>query len=266
MKTLYFTIIAQVFLLTAITIAVLAGTLLALVYKNYKSKIAYNNAIKYLRAEKRVLEDHVKMLEGKKDWLEQEIHHRVKNNLQIVISLLNSQSDYLNSADALVAIQNSQNRLHAMSLIHHKLFETNTLSCIDVSWYICEIVTFLNKTYNTGNRINFTVDTNPVRLDVSQAMPLGLILNEALTNTLLHAFPGDKKGMVTILLHQEGGKNYLLRIEDNGVGLPLHQNPEQYEKLGINLMKGLAEQMDGKFYIISGNGVRITIEFIKKNN
>jgi two-component sensor histidine kinase len=122
------------------------------------------------------------------------------------MSLLNSQLAYLISNDAISAIQNSQNRLHAMSLIHQKLFETQTLSCVDMSWYICEIISYLRKTYDTGNRINFTVNTAPVQLDVSQAVPLGLILNEALSNTLLHAFPNGKPGQVNVALEQRDGK------------------------------------------------------------
>ncbi|MFY7731432.1 MAG: sensor histidine kinase [Flavobacterium sp.] len=266
MKTLHFFPALSLPVILGAVIVLLLLMLTMLWQKSRKAAMRHTCQAALFTAEKEGLSQRIGTLEHEKEWLEQEIHHRVKNNLQIVMSLLNSQLAYLISNDAIAAIQNSQNRLHAMSLIHQKLFETQTLSCVDMSWYICEIISYLRKTYDTGNRINFTVNTAPVQLDVSQAVPLGLILNEALSNTLLHAFPNGKPGQVNVALEQRDGKNYLLRIQDNGLGLPLHETPEHYEKLGFSLMKGLAEQMDGKFHITSASGVRITIEFIKNTD
>ena len=145
-----------------------------------------------------------------KEWLLKEIHHRVKNNLQIVISLLNTQSAYVDNEDALLAIQNSQHRMHAMSLIHQKLYQSDNLANIDMSWYIYELISYMRECFDTDNKINFVLDTEKVYLDVAQAVPLGLIINEAISNAIKYAFPADRKGAVKIVLKNIGYNNYEL--------------------------------------------------------
>ena len=105
------------------------------------------------------------------------------------MSLLNSQSAYINNEPALTAIHDSQHRVHAMSLIHQKLYSSENVSSIDISLYIRELVSYLADSFNTGQRIRFEFDVEPLELDVSQAVPLGLILNEAITNSIKYAFP-----------------------------------------------------------------------------
>ncbi|HJY13883.1 MAG TPA: sensor histidine kinase, partial [Flavobacterium sp.] len=147
-----------------------------------------------------------------------EIHHRVKNNLQTVISLLNSQSAYLDNDMALSAIKNSQHRIHSMSLIHQKLYNAENISTINMPNYIKELVEYLKESFNTGQRIRFEINVAPLELDVAQAVPLGLILNEAITNSIKYAFPDDRNGMVYIKLESTADKRYLLAISDNGIG------------------------------------------------
>jgi two-component system, sensor histidine kinase PdtaS len=205
----------------------------------------------------------LRQLVDEKEWLLKEIHHRVKNNLQIVISLLNSQSAYLDNEDALLAIQNSQNRMHAMSLIHQKLYQTENLSSIDMSWYIRELINYLKDCFDSESTIKFEIDTDYIELDVAQAVPLGLILNEAISNAIKYAFP-NKKGVINIFFKETKKCHYMLKISDNGVGLPQNFETEERDSLGMNLMTGLAHQLDGDFTIISNNGVTITINFIKR--
>ena len=197
-----------------------------------------------------------------KEWLLKEIHHRVKNNLQIVMSLLNSQSSYINDESALTAIHDSQHRVHAMSLIHQKLYNSENLSSIDMSFYIRELASYLSDSFNTGQRIRFEFDIEPLELDVSQAVPLGLILNEAITNSLKYAFPNEREGVINVTLSNTSGNQYLLEISDNGIGIPSHLKNKKAGSLGMSLMAGLSEDLDGSFSIEKNNGTVIRILFV----
>jgi len=198
-----------------------------------------------------------------KEWLLKEIHHRVKNNLQIVISLLNTQSAYLDNEDALMAIQNSQHRMHAMSLIHQKLYQSDNLANIDMSWYIYELISYMRECFDTDLKINFVLDTEKVYLNVAQAVPLGLIINEAINNAIKYAFPSDRKGEVIISLKNIANSDYKLLVADNGVGLPKDFEDTERDSLGMNLMMGLTDQIDGTFDMKNDNGLKITVTFTR---
>ena len=129
-----------------------------------------------------------------KEFLIKEIHHRVKNNLQIVMSLLNSQSTTLQSVDAIEAIQKSQHRLYAISLIHQKLYTTNDVKQVEMSNYIKDLVSNFRDTFDIQNRINFELCIDTIYLDETQAVSVGLILNEAITNAIKYGFPEASKG------------------------------------------------------------------------
>ncbi len=235
----------------------------ALLYNRSRLK---NNANKKLELKRKQIDEQneqLKKLLAEKEWLLKEIHHRVKNNLQIVISLLNTQSAYLDNEDALMAIQNSQHRMHAMSLIHQKLYQSDNLSMIDMSWYMYELINYIRECYSSENKIKFTVNAEKVFLDVAQAVPMGLIINEAVINTTKYAFPDDKKGEVIVSFKNTGNDNYELIISDNGVGLPAGFDMDATESLGMNLMRGLTDQLDGNFSIENNNGLKITITFRK---
>ncbi|TRW25893.1 hypothetical protein FMM05_06630 [Flavobacterium zepuense] len=238
--------------------------LLIVTYSRYQIKQKSNKKLEAQREEINRQNDILRQLVNEKEWLLREIHHRVKNNLQIVISLLNTQSAYLENKDALLAIQNSQNRMHAMSLIHQKLYQTENLSSIDMSWYIHELVNYLKDSFDIASKIKYVLNTEPIELDVAQAVPLGLILNEAISNAIKYAFPNDAKGTINIELKEIETCKYMLRISDNGIGLSPGFETEERDSLGMNLMMGLTEQMDGSFNIASNNGVVVTINFIKR--
>lgn len=200
-----------------------------------------------------------KKLIGEKEWLLKEIHHRVKNNLQVVMSLLNSQSAFIDNEHALTAIHDSQHRVHAMSLIHQKLYSTENVSSIDMSHYIRELVSYLADSFDTAQRIGFELNIDPIEMDVSQAVPLGLILNEAITNSIKYAFPGDRRGRISISLTKEADNRYELTISDNGIGTPV--NIKKTGSLGMSLMKGLSEDIDANFSIENRNGTLIKVSF-----
>ncbi len=227
---------------------------IALLYRQYKIKQRSSNAI----AIKNVQLEH---LVNEKDWLLKEIHHRVKNNLQIVMSLLNSQSSFINNPHALNAIHDTQHRVHAMSLIHQKLYGTENVSSINMNSYVRDLVSYLSDSFDTGRRIRFEYEVEPVEMDVAQAVPLGLILNEAITNSIKYAFPDNSMGIIRIQFSNLTARDYLLRIEDNGIGMdPMIMN-KRSGSLGLSLMKGLSEDLNGKFSLENINGTRIAITF-----
>ena len=198
---------------------------------------------------------------AEKEWLLKEIHHRVKNNLQIVMSLLNSQTAFIENESALTAIHDSQHRVHAMSLIHQKLYNSENVSAIEMSIYIHELVSYLSESFNTGQRIRFEFAIEPLVMDVSQAVPLGLILNEAITNAIKYAFPDGRKGNIFISFSRDTNQHCLLSIADNGIGIPISLKNNKSESLGMSLMEGLSEDLAGNFSIENSHGTIIKVSF-----
>ncbi|WPQ64772.1 histidine kinase dimerization/phosphoacceptor domain -containing protein [Chitinophaga sancti] len=235
--------------------------ILALTYN--RSRLKQRNNLQLQQKQEEINDQNELLLKllQEKEWLLKEIHHRVKNNLQIVISLLNSQSNYLDNQDAIDAIRNSQHRMHAMSLIHQKLYQTDNLARIDMSWYIRELVAYMQESFPTKAQIQFNLDITSLELDVAQAVPLGLVLNESVSNAIKYAFPGTRQGIIEISLKNIDEQHWQLRIFDNGTGLPEQFNIDNTSSLGMNLMRGLSEQLDGTFEVTSEQGTVITIVF-----
>jgi two-component sensor histidine kinase len=241
------------------------GTLLiiivGLLYNRYRLKQRTNSKLELQQQEITQQNSSLQHLLNEKEWLVKEIHHRVKNNLQIVMSLLNSQSAYIDNEPALSAIHDSQHRVHAMSLIHQKLYGSENLSSINMAVYIRELVSYLADSFSTGQRIRFEIDVEPLEIDVSQAVPLGLILNEAITNSIKYAFPNGREGLISISLAETEPHRYLLSISDNGIGMPTNGQSKKQSSLGMSLMAGLSEDLNGNFYIDSYNGTKIEVSF-----
>lgn len=196
-----------------------------------------------------------------KEWLIKEIHHRVKNNLQMVTSLLHSQSAYLDNDAAVMAINVSLRRMQAMSLIHQKLYLSGNISTISMPEYINELLSYLHESFDTGNRIVFQQNIDAIDLDVSQAIPLGLIINECIVNAIKYAFPVDRKGIVSIRLQAVNDDDVLLTIADNGIGLPIGFDMMTHNSLGLKLVQGLARQLNGLVNIMSDKGLSVIVQF-----
>lgn len=211
-----------------------------------------------LNDKERLLSEKEDLLKDK-DWLLKEIHHRVKNNLQIVISLLNSQSKFLVDPGTIDVFKESQNRIFSISLIHQKLYQDENVSGISVRTYISELISHLSSSFGTNGRISFKIEAENLLLDVAQAVPIGLVMNEAITNSIKYAFPEDGKGFIHIVLKRNNDHLLSLEIADNGIGLPSGYIPESADTLGMSLMRGLTEQLDGSFQIEGWKGVRIGI-------
>lgn len=201
-----------------------------------------------------------KLLE-EKEWLVKEIHHRVKNNLQIVMSLLNTQAAYLHDADAVRAISESKHRMQAISLIHQKLYQSENMALIDMPTYIRELIAYLKDNFESVQRIYFDLQIAPVQLDVSQAVPVGLILNEALTNAIKYAFGKNGQGAIIVSLLRALDSQLILSVSDNGQGFPPGFDVFTQGSMGTRLMETLAEQLEGTISIREDEGVSVIVSF-----
>ncbi|CAN5166746.1 hypothetical protein BH09BAC4_BH09BAC4_01210 [soil metagenome] len=205
-----------------------------------------------------------KQLLTEKEWMLREIHHRVKNNLQIITSLLHSQGVYLTDQAAQSAIRESQNRVHAMALIHQKLYQSDQLTAIPMAGYVTEIVDYLIQSFDREDTVRKQISLTPVDLDVTLAVPLGLIINEVITNSLKHAFPFNQTGIIGVSLRKLDSQTYQLTINDNGVGLPADINPNRSRTLGMSLIRGLSKQLGGRIQINQSDGVQISLTFTEE--
>jgi two-component sensor histidine kinase len=233
--------------------------LLGLIYSRYRIKQRANQELFQQQQEINNQNDSLKQLLTEREWLLKEVHHRVKNNLQIVISLLNSQSAYLKDPAMRDVLKESQNRMRSISLIHQKLYQGDNLSGIDMFNYIHELTGFLQDSFDTQGNIAFLLDIDKVTMDVSQTVPIGLILNEAITNAIKYAFKDRENGQIRIMLKITDGDRMLLRITDNGQGLPKGFNTSNLKSLGMNLMKGLSRQLGAEFEVKDENGLCIQL-------
>lgn len=237
-----------------ITIAgiLILAIFMGLLYKQYLLKQQANKEIHSKNLS-------LQQLVSEKEWLLKEVHHRVKNNLQTVVSLLESQSAYVQD-DALLAIQDSQNRVHAMSLVHQKLYHAENVASINMAAYLPELVNYLRDSFD-AKHIHFNMQVGPVELDVSQAIPVGLIVNEAITNAIKYAFTRGCNNTINIYMELLPDGKVTLMISDNGIGLPAGFDNNRNSGLGIKLMQGLTGDLDGEFKIKEEKGTTITVSF-----
>lgn len=206
--------------------------------------------------------EELKQLLMDNEWLVREMHHRVKNNLQTIIGLLQSQSAFLKDKIALETVLDSQHRIHAMSLIHQKLYKEELGTVIFMPEYINDLVGYLKQSYKTGTRILIEQLVDKIYFDVSIAVPVGLILNEILTNCLKYAFPQNQEGNVIIRLYCPDDVIACLEVADNGCGFSPAFDQERSDSFGMTLIKGLIENdLDGKFEVTGIEGTRYTISF-----
>jgi PAS domain S-box-containing protein len=200
-----------------------------------------------------------------KEVLLKEVHHRVKNNLQVISSILNLQSSYVEDEQLKQVLRESQNRIKTMSFIHENLYQKDQFSEIDFSDYVKNLSTNLLHSYQIyTNLVEIKYELSRVFLSLDQAIPCGLIVNELVSNALKHAFPDGKEGMILIKLMEENNKVHLC-VKDNGVGMPNNFDIRHSETLGIQLVVSLAEQLDANLDIKSDGGTEylITFELIK---
>lgn len=207
-----------------------------------------------------------------KNALLQEVHHRVKNNLQVISSLLSLQADRLDNLETLAVLEDTQSRVAAIAAIHEQLYASKDLSSIEFGPYLRTLVRGLFGLHGAKkDRIALKLDTADVSLNVQQATPLGLIVNELVINALKHAFPQNRSGVITVSLSytpasvSEGDSAHKdlvrLRVEDDGVGLEPGKDLSQVQAMGFNLVTLLVQQLRGKLDVSSGPGLSVTVSF-----
>ncbi len=196
-----------------------------------------------------------------KDVLLKEIHHRVKNNLQIIISLLNLQSGYIKDEATLKAVKEGQNRVRSMALVHEKFYQSDKISEIDFAEYIEKLCHFLYQSYgDKTDRIELQIKGDHIELDMDTAMPCGLLINEIVSNAYKYAFPDQNKGIIMIELKKTNG-TMTLKVHDNGIGLPENFDVEKSESLGMQLIQALTSQLDGELKVSHENGTTFEVSF-----
>ncbi|MBO2012240.1 histidine kinase dimerization/phosphoacceptor domain -containing protein [Hymenobacter negativus] len=244
------------------------AVVLGLGYNRYRLKQRSNRLLESQRQEiaaqnqtlEKVLTEKSGLLE-EKEWMLKEIHHRVKNNLQIIGSLLRSQSIYMQDGEARAAVRESRNRVHSMALIHQKLYQSNRLAGVPMAAYIQEIVDHLLASFNCQESVQTHLAVAPLEMDVTLAVPLGLILNEAITNALKYAFPAGQAGNLYVGLEAPQAHCYQLTVRDDGVGFAPEFEPTQSRTLGLSLIQGLSKQIGGRLLVEGTSGVHIRLEF-----
>ena len=197
-----------------------------------------------------------------KDILLSEIHHRVKNNLQIVSSLLSLQSARTTDPAALDLLRECQNRVHSMALIHQTLYGSNDFSRVDFARFIGVLLPALIISHQIDpNRIAVRVDVEPVRLPIGIAVPCGLVVNELITNAFKHAFRDRDRGEIRIALTRQLGNEAMLSVSDNGIGLPDRLDIMKTDTLGLQLVEALVSQLDGAVSINRCDPTRFSLRF-----
>lgn len=196
-----------------------------------------------------------------KEWLVKQVHQRVEANLQIISCLLNYQSKFLLDIAAIEAIRDSEQRVRTMSFIHQRLSLADSLQYVDIQMYVNELITYMNNAMQLSPSVQFNVSIAPVEMDISQAVPIGLILNEAITNAAKYAFVASKSGKIAVQLTRQNARQCHLLIADDGTGLPKGFNWTTSNTLGFMLIHTLAEQLGAKINIRGNNGVRISLTF-----
>ncbi|MDC0835359.1 PAS domain-containing protein [Geitlerinema sp. CS-897] len=212
--------------------------------------------------ERKLAESRLQNSLAEKEVLLREIHHRVKNNLNVVHSLLNMQARRVEDPTVREALFDSQRRLQAMALIHEKLYRSESLAQVDFAEYLQHLVTTLSQASTLDpQRISVEMETEPIELDIDTAVPCGLIVNELLANAFKHAFPEARSGRVRVELRREEERLLRLTVEDDGIGLPDDALSRTTRSLGMRLVTILADQIDAALEIDSNTGTRFQLQF-----
>jgi PAS domain S-box-containing protein len=214
--------------------------------------------------DRRKMEQKLQKALDDKDVLLKEIHHRVKNNLMMISSLLNIQSRYIKDEDMKDILQESRNRAKSMALIHQKLYQTDDVNNIGFSEYLRNLATEIMHSYTSKNiRVELNLDLEPNLIDVDRAIPLGLIATELIINSFKHAFP-QGTGEIFVRFYKEDD-HFLLIIQDDGVGFPPEFDFRTQGNMGMNLVNALTDQIDGYIDMKRENGTKFILKFPEKN-
>jgi two-component sensor histidine kinase len=200
-----------------------------------------------------------------KTMLLREVHHRVKNNLQVIVSLINLQTSHVNDPRVIGMFEETQNRVRAIATIHERLYSTDDLASVHFGMHLDQLARHLWAFYGMEERIQLDIDTADVALDIDQAIPLALISNELLCNAFKHAFPDERRGLIFVRLRyivgeasQHAGE---LEISDNGIGIPDTVDIRTAQSMGFHLVRILTEQLHASPTVTRQNGTCVRVRF-----
>ncbi|KAA3640751.1 MAG: hypothetical protein DWQ02_01545, partial [Bacteroidetes bacterium] len=239
-----------------ISLAAIALAAIALWFLYFKSRTN-----RQLEEQKDIIQNSLQ----EKELLLKEIHHRVKNNLQVISSLLNLQSRTIQDQEAKNAIREGQNRVKSMALIHQNLYQTEHMTSMEVGDYIGKLGQSLFDSYNVDpDKVSFNMETEPLHLDVDTLIPIGLILNELLSNALKHAFPENSTGEINVTFKKQTD-DLVLSVQDNGVGYSATNPTHKKKSFGMTLIDAFSEKLNAAVEVLEQNGTAINI-YIKNYN
>ncbi|MCD1295578.1 hypothetical protein CUJ83_11265 [Methanocella sp. CWC-04] len=219
-----------------------------------------NEALQKEILEHKADEEKIKASLKEKEVLLKEIHHRVKNNLQIVSSLLNLQSSNIKDKHYQDMFRESQNRIRSMALIHEKLYQSKDLARVDFAEYLRSLTTYLSHSYRSeASGISIVTNIDEVSLNIDSAIPWGLIINELVSNSYKHAFPDGRRGEICVEFHSNGNCQYVLKVRDDGIGLPESLDIYNTTSLGLQLVHILAEELNCSMKVERSNGTCYTL-------
>lgn len=197
-----------------------------------------------------------------KEILLREVHHRVKNNLQVISSLITLQSEHIHDRASLELMEECQNRIKAMALVHQELYRTKDFSSLDFSGYVTGLAQSLYESYaDDRERISLDIEVENINLDLDQALPCGMIINELVSNSLKHAFPDSRNGTIRVQVRKSGRHGVIVSVSDNGAGLPEGLDPRGTETLGLQLVCLFAEQLRGSIEVEREHGTTFRVSF-----
>jgi two-component sensor histidine kinase len=204
----------------------------------------------------------IKVALREKELFLKEAHHRIKNNLQIIASLLSLQASYIPDPYIREMFLDTQERVRSMALIHETLYQSSHTSEIDFAIYVRDLVSQLIRSYNIqSDRITLQLHIDDLLLDINKAIPCGLILNELISNALKHAFPAGRMGEIYVELRTDGAQKVTIVVRDTGIGFPSDMDFRNTESLGLQLVSTLIEQLDGTMELERGDGTTFTLTF-----
>ena len=231
--------------------------------QDFASSLAHLISLGLEASKRKKAEENLKASLKEKEILMKEIHHRAKNNLTIISSLLNLQSRHINDKEALNVFKESQNRARSMALIHEKLYRSDDLRKIDFGEYIRSLTIELFNSYRASQGIELNMNITNIDLDINTAVPLALIVNEIVTNSLKYAFPDKKTGNVSVSFGKDDDELKLI-VEDNGIGFPMDLDFRNTNSLGMQLVNSLTEQIKGNIKLERDEGTKFIIDFKEK--
>jgi two-component sensor histidine kinase len=212
--------------------------------------------------ERREAENGLRKSLEEKELLLREIHHRVKNNLQVISSLFNLQAQTIKDPNVLAALKESHNRVRSMALVHHMMYQAADFAAIDLVDYVQTLTRSLYRAYTIDpEAVLLSVDIANVRLAIDAAIPCGLIINELVSNALRHAYPAGRRGTMSVTLVRNENGTHTLTVRDDGVGLPADLVLPPTATLGLALVETLSAQLEGTLSIDRSRGTAVSVTF-----